>query len=388
MKIKLVRVITAHYVVPWHLKNTLERITKDFDVCVVGQDVSKYEDIYPDIKFIDIDIDRKTSLRLDFFALIALCRFLLAYKPDMIHSIMPKAGLLSAIAGFICRVPIRIHTFTGQTWVARDGVSRHFYYWLDWLINVLNTLCLTDSPSQSDFLFKNKISKSGQPLPVLLRGSLSGVDVSRFNLSIHAESANRLRSNLKLDKKNFVFAFIARKTSAKGAIDMLMAFSSVLEFFEDARLLFVGPDEDGEIERLRKSNPKLFVNVIDIGHVNNHEEYLAITDVLCLPSYREGFGSIIIDAAAMGVPAIGSRIPGLTDSIVDRQTGVLFAPGDLRALVMAMLEFVENPQMRQTMGVSAKARVAEFFSADRLYFEQKKIYLRCAFKNYIIRKKL
>lgn len=387
-KLKVVRVITASYVVPWHLNNTLRRMPSDFEVCVVGHDVSKNKDSYPDVKFIDIGINRKTSLISDSLALIALCRFFLSFKPDIVHSIMPKAGLLTALAGAICQVPIRIHTFTGQTWVAREGLARHFYYLLDRLINSLNTVCLTDSFSQSAFLLEHKISHSGQPLPVLSKGSLSGVDVARFNLSGLAEAASQLRANLGFGKEHFVFAFIARKTRDKGAVDVLMAFSSVSAASKNARLLFVGPDEDGEIQRLRKTNPEWFVNVIDVGYVSNHEVYLAVTDVLCIPSYREGFGSIVIDAAAMGVPAIGSRIPGLTDSVVDRQTGMLFPAGNLDELVKLMLAFIENPKMRQTMGAYAKARVDEFFTADRLYAALKEFYLGCALNNCITRNKL
>jgi glycosyltransferase involved in cell wall biosynthesis len=207
-------------------------------------------------------------------------------------------------------------------------------------------------------------------------------------LSSLTESASQLRANLGIGKEHFVFAFIARKTRAKGAVDVLKAFSSVSAASKDARLLFVGPDEDGEIGQLHKTNPELFVNVIDVGHVSNHEVYLAITDVLCLPSYREGFGSIVIHAAAMGVPTIGSRIPGLTDSVVEQKTGMLFPTGNLDELVKLMLDFIENPQMRQTMGACAKARVDEFFTADRLYTALKEFYLGCALDNRTTRKKL
>jgi len=388
MKLKVVRIVTASYVVPWHLNNTLRRMPADFEVCVVGHGVSKNKDSYPDVKFVDICINRKTSLLADGLALIELCRFLFAYKPDIVHSIMPKAGLLAAMAGFICQVPIRIHTFTGQTWVARDGFARYFYYLLDRLINALNTVCLTDSPSQSAFLLEHKISHSGQLLPVLSKGSLSGVEVTRFNLSGVAEEASQLRAKLGIDKNNFVFSFIARKTRDKGAVDILKAFSVVSASFKDARLLFVGPDEDGEIEQLRKIEPELFINVIDVGHVSNHEVYLAITNVLCLPSYREGFGSIVIDAAAMSVPTIGSLIPGLTDSVADHQTGILFQAGDIDALVELMKRFIESPNMRKTMGGNAKARVEQFFSADHLYAALKSFYIETAQQNPATLKKL
>jgi glycosyltransferase involved in cell wall biosynthesis len=377
MKLKVVRVVTASYVVPWHLNNTLKRMPDDFSVCVAGQDVSVNQEDYPNVTFTDININRKASVFADVKALFALCRFVYWYKPDIVHSIMPKAGLLAALAGFICRVPIRIHTFTGQTWVAKKGASRYLFYMFDLLVNSINTVCLTDSFSQSAFLAEHHITHAGQPLPVLSKGSLSGVELKRFNFKSLAERSARLRSSLGIGVDDFVFSYIARKTQAKGAIDTLKAFSVVSASFQKTRLLFVGPDEDGEIAQLRNSNPEFFDNVCDIGHVHDHELYLAITDVLCLPSYREGFGSIVIDAAAMGVPTIGSRIPGLTDSIVDNETGLLFTPGDIDELVNLMTRFIENLEMRKIMGENAKARVDEFFTADRLYESLKQFYLDC-----------
>ena len=160
---------------------------------------------------------------------------------------------------------------------------------------------------------------------------------------------------------------------------MLRAFASVVQNHPNAKLLFVGPDESGsEIENVLKTNPQLSDNVINVGKVENHELYLAISDVLCLPSYREGFGSIVIDAAAMGVPAIGSNIPGLVDSIEDGKTGILFPAGDVGALAGIMMDFLENPGKYKNMRLSAKARVDALFTADLLYESLKSLYLELA----------
>lgn len=375
----MVRVITASYVVPWHLANTLARMPADFEVCVVGQGVSLYRNSYPGTTWVDINIDRKINLLSDLIALYELCRFLVSWKPDIVHSVMPKAGLLSAIAGFVCRVPVRIHTFTGQIWATKTGAARMFYYWLDRLVNSLNTICLTDSPSQSAFLHAHRISNSGKALPYLSKGSLSGVDVARFDLASFAGQADQLRKELGISGANFVFTFIARKTREKGATDMLKAFAEVSGSHPEARLLFIGPDEsDGEIEGLSKSNSGLFRNVLNVGVVDNHEVYLVISDVLCLPSYREGFGTIVIEAAALGVPAIGSDIPGLVDSIEDGRTGLLFPAGDVHALAILMADFLKNPEKYQEMRADAKARASKFFTADLLYGELKALYLSAA----------
>jgi len=386
-RLKVIRVVTASYVVPWHLANTLKRISADFDVTVVGQGVSAYRDTWPGIRWIDLDLNRKVSLLSDLRALFALCRIFIFIKPDIVHSIMPKAGLLSALAGFLCRVPVRLHTFTGQVWATRQGMTRLFYYQIDRLINALNTVCLTDSPSQSAFLREHGFSYKGGPLPVLSKGSLSGVDLVRFDRPSVSPQADELRKQLGLREADFVFAFIARKTRDKGAIDLLRAFARIAATAANARLLFVGPDEsDGEIAKMLGADKTLAKAVLEIGQVENHELYLAISDVLCLPSHREGFGTIVIDAAALGVPAIGSRIPGLVDAIEDGHTGVLFPESDIDALADCMRDFLEHPGRYEQMGVNASRRVAESFSADVLYGALKDRYLDLAGKRAVMRR--
>jgi glycosyltransferase involved in cell wall biosynthesis len=373
-KIKIVRVVTSENVIPWHMHNTLKRISNDYEVCVVGQNVSVHKNKYPDIEFVDIDINRKINLFSDLKALIMLTKFLFSYKPHIVHSIMPKAGLLTSLAGFFCRVPIRIHTFTGQIWVANKGRLGKFHYYIDSLINTLNTVCLTDSFSQSRFLFENSISYQGKPLPVLGLGSLSGVDIERFHAYIKNNNKYDLRNKYNIDCKTFVFSFIARKTYEKGAYDMLKTFSSINKKYENTKLLFIGPDEDSAVEQLHIDHPELFINVIERGMVSNIEDYIIMSDVLCLPSYREGFGSIIIDAASMGIPAIGSKIDGLIDSISDGETGILFSVGDLNEFEKSMKLLIENNDLLCSLGENAQKRVEKYFSAQYVYQEQNFFY--------------
>jgi glycosyltransferase involved in cell wall biosynthesis len=184
-----------------------------------------------------------------------------------------------------------------------------------------------------------------------------------------------LAKELGISQENFVFAFIARKTRDKGAIDIINAFAQVVQTHSQCFLLFVGPDEsEGELEALMTETPELFNNVRCIDQVDNHELFLALTDVLCLPSYREGFGTIVIDAAALGVPTIGSNIVGLVDAIDNNKTGVLFPVGDINELTVAMLSFLEHPAQLKTMGAAARQRVECCFSADKLYADLKRFY--------------
>lgn len=360
---KVLRVVTVHECVLWHLGKTLDELTQHFDVTVAGEGVSRYANQYPSVAWADVDIPRKAQPMRDLrslFQIYSLCRRL---RPDIVHSIMPKAGLLTALAAWAAGTPVRIHTFTGQVWDTKSGWVRSVYKMIDRLIVRLNTTCLTDSPSQSQHLYVNGIEVGGRPLPVLGKGSLVGVDLDRFDPERIRASAQVTRSTLGLSSSHFVAAFVARKSRDKGAMDMLQAFAVARAKAPHMRLLFIGPDESaGEIERLRKATPQIFEGVIERDTVFNHEEYLLASDVLCLPSYREGFGSVVIDAAALGVPCVGSRIAGLVDSVAEGETGLLHPAGDTQRLAELLITLDQDRERLERLGQQARTRVHTHFS--------------------------
>jgi glycosyltransferase involved in cell wall biosynthesis len=375
-KMKIVRVVTSAHVIPWHLENTLTRLINDFEVCVVGDGVSKFKSVYPDVKFVDIYIDRKINLIADLKAFFCLYLFFKSYKPDIVHSIMHKAALLTAISSFFALVPVRINTFTSQYWATKAGLARFAIYSSDYIVNYLNTACLTDSHSQSRYLAEHHISRNGKPLPVLMKGSLSGVNIDRSTYDSLALEASNLRLKLGLVGGEYIFLFLARKSKDKGIFDLIDAFQLVKLSHPGARLLFVGPDESNGLLKKRKDlNPEIFSSIIEIDQsVDDREVYFAISDILCLPSYREGFGSVVIDAAAQSVPTIGTNIPGLVDAIIDGETGILVPAGSVQELAKAMLDCITNKDKYVSMGKLAKKRVYENFTADLLYASLKSFY--------------
>lgn len=376
--IKVLRVVTSPECVVWHLGKTLNGLSETFDMSVAGQDVSRYSQRFPGVTWLDINISRKIHLLDDLMALLQLCRICYRLRPDIVHSVMPKAGLLTALAAWVTRVPVRIHTFTGQVWDTKTGWSRRFYKLLDRLVVALNTACLTDSPSQSRHLQEHGITLDGEQLPVLGLGSLVGVDLERFNPERIKAIATVTRASIGLANEHFVIAYVARKSRDKGAIDMLHGFQIAKRRAPHMRLLFIGPDEsNGELESLRQSSPDLFDSVVERNMVSNHEEYLLISNVLCMPSYREGFGSIVLDAAALAVPSVGSRIVGLVDSIAENSTGLLFPAGDVRCMADLLCILDSDRECLERMGREARRRVEAHFTSEamtsllvRFYYEQ------------------
>lgn len=372
-KIKLLRVVTQAEVVPWHLKNFIDRSENDYQLFITGNGVSRYKDDYPHVNFIDNKILRKTSPFYDLLALINLIFLCVKIRPVIIHSIMPKAALLSSIAGLLAFVPIRIHTFTGQVWATKNGLARNFLIFMDRIVLKLNTICLTDSPSQSDFLAKNGFLVNGKTIPYLGKGSLSGVNLDKFDINI-VKKRNVLRKELGIDETDFVFVFLARKSVVKGIKELIESFAKVA-FLPNVKLLFIGPDEsDGYLQVLLSENEKITNKIVSLDIVQEHEKYLAVSDVLCLPSSSEGFGTIVIEAAALGIPSIGFDIVGLSDSIEHDYSGILVPFKDVTKFSEAMISLYQDKERLEKLKFNARERILKYFSADAIYSFQNQFY--------------
>ena len=318
-----------------------------------------------------IAIERKIAPWRDLQALMALYRLFRRRRFELVHSVSPKAGLLAMLAGRLARVPVRIHTFTGQVWVTRRGYARGWLKLMDRLIAVFATHVLIDSPTQREFLLAQRVV-SAEKSRVLGKGSVSGVDASRFRPDPQARAA--VRQKLGYRDGDVVFLFLGRLNRDKGVIDLAQAFARIAATAQNARLLVIGPDEDGIQSLMQASLANAAAQARYVPYTDRPEDYMAAADVFCLPSYREGFGTTIIEAAAAGIPAIGSRIYGITDAIDDGTTGLLFDPGDIGQLADAMLRLVSNELLRREMGERARARALRDFPAGAITAELMRFY--------------
>jgi glycosyltransferase involved in cell wall biosynthesis len=325
----------------------------------------------PGVYFRHVPIERKISLLRDFFALCKLIFLFHRERYTLVHSITPKAGLLAMLAAFLCNVPLRVHVFTGQVWVTRTGLARYFLKSLDRLIAVLASHVLADSASQRQFLIEQGVVSS-ERIDVLAEGSICGVDSKRFRPDSGVRS--RLHSALQLPDGAVVVLFLGRLTRDKGVMDLANAFVQSLEGNHPLYLLIVGPDEDDLTADLRQVFAPCADKVRFVGMTDRPEDYMAAADILCLPSYREGFGAVIIEAAAAGVPAVASRIYGLTDAVEDGVTGLLHDPGDVEGLRAKLQMLASDAVLRARMGKTARERALTKFSSSRVVAAQMAFY--------------
>jgi len=280
---------------------------------------------------------------------------------DVVHSLMPKTGLLAMLAGFFTLVPHRVHIFTGQVWSTKSGIGRFGLKMMDRVIAFCATSLLTDSFSQRAYLISQNIV-SGQKISVLGNGSVCGVDLVRFKYDQQIRDQYRAQLNIPDDARLFIF--LGRVNAEKGVQDLARAFVNVNKKFPNTYLLVVGPDENNLDNYLQEIVKSCSLNYRRIGMTDKPENYMTCADIFCLPSYREGFGSVIIEAASIGLPSVASNIYGLVDAVVNGETGILHEAGDIQQIEDALLLLTIDEDLRNTMAVAARQRAHKLFGQE------------------------
>ena len=359
LKRKICLVAASDMTITAFLMKHIEALSERYTISVVANAPA---DLFVDsglrVRVIPLAIQREISPWLDLKALWQLWWLFRYEKFDSIHSITPKAGLLSMLAARIARLPRRVHIFTGQVWATHRGVSRLLLKTMDRLLAACATHLLADSASQRDFLVAQGVVAAGK-VEVLAQGSISGVDITRFRPNATARKG--IRKDLGITEEETVFLFLGRLNRDKGVLDLAQAFSTLSE---RCHLLFVGPDEVSMQAEITSFVTAASVHFIP--YTDRPEQYMAAADIFCLPSYREGFGSVIIEAAACGIPAIGSRIYGVSDAIEEGKSGLLFEAGNVDELSTCLLHLLTDEPLRRRMGEDALLRARRDFSSERV----------------------
>lgn len=313
----------------------------------------------PRVEVLHIGIARKIRPWNDAKALWQLIRLIKLRRFDAVHSLTPKGGLLGMLAAWLCRVPVRTHIFTGQVWATRRGLFRRLLRSMDQLVAIFATDVWADSQSQAQFLMDEGVCQASR-LVVPGDGSLSGVNVHRF--SSDPRRRERVRQVLGISGDFPVFLFLGRLHREKGVLILIEAFRRLALKYDTPQLLWVGPDED-QLAEQAASAARGRSHVL--GLTDRPEDYIDAADVLVLPSFREGFGTVVIEAAAMGRPAVASRIYGLTDAVINDETGWLVPPSDPEELYRGMERMLDLRE-RERLGNNARIRAIAHFSSDRL----------------------
>ena len=363
MKKKILLVSTVSYPFDVHLKDFIRYlISFQWEVHLVCSNLPDVDGV----AYHKINIERNISPLQDLISLYKLWVFIRINKFSVIHSINPKAGLLTAVAVFFSGSAGFIHSYTGQVWVTLNGIKRTVVKYSDKIIGLVCGKCLCDSFSQRDFLINEKIIDP-ERIMVLGEGSIGGVNLRRFSKEeINYDDTVDFMNKYQIMKDDFVMLFMGRVTRDKGVYELLEAFRVLVDRYNNIVLLVVGPLESDACSLITEIGHQSLKKVVFCGYTDTPEFFFSVADLLVLPSYREGFGSVVIQAAAMQVPAVGSDIPGLKDAIVDNKTGLLVPPRNTIALRNALEEMYINSDLRNEFAINAYNRAVGQFSDSRI----------------------
>jgi len=283
--------------------------------------------------------------------------------PFAVHTITPKAGLLGIGAAWMAKVPVRVHSFTGQVWVTRRGPMRWLLKTADKCIAAMATEVLVDSHSQRDFLVGQGVVRAHRS-SVLGAGSICGVNTQRFCPSESARQS--VRNKLGTSSSALVCLYLGRLNHDKGVLDLARAFALVASAHPKAELWVVGPDEANCYEHMQALLSNAAEQVKRVGFTPEPERFMQAADLFCLSSYREGFGSSVIEAAACGVPALVSRIYGLMDAVIEGKTGWMHEAGNVQDLAKKLDDLLVNPETLVAKGHAAREFASTFFAEETI----------------------
>lgn len=367
-----------------------ELATDGFDIMAISSPDTDLEEVErrEGIKTIGVAMERKISPIKDIKSLVLLIKVIRKEKPDMVHSITPKAGLLSMIAAKIAKVPVRVHTFTGLIFPTSSGLKRKLLMATDRMTCRCATHVMAEGTGIRTDLVNNGITN--KDITVLGYGNLRGIDLNYYCRTPDViTNAEQLRDKLLGNSETrdlihdtpgylpFVFVFIGRFVADKGIDMLIQAFSILRHEGKNIKLIMAGDFE--EDDPLKPETLTYMKNSKDIlispGWIKDIRPYLAAADALVFPSRREGFPNVVLEAGALGLPAIVTDINGSREIITDELNGRIVPPDNKDALIKAMRDFVDKQDKTNRMASHARQIIEDRYEQSFVRNNLKRCYL-------------
>ena len=350
------------FVVPavWYLsKHT------DWEICMMAADNPEFQSMLPEgVRFIPVPMKRGISLG-GIKAMQQMKKIFKREKFDLVQYSTPNAALYASMASKSAKIPVRLYCQWGMAYVGMHGFKRKIFKFIEKRICKMSTWIEPDSYSNLHFAHGEGLY-SADKSSVIGKGSACGVSLEKFDISKKAEYRKLIREKHNIPETAFVYGFVGRVTGDKGMNELLTSFKRISAENENAYLILVG-----RIEKTETLHAELFEwsktceKIVYVGSSNIVEQYVSAFDCFVLPSYREGFGMGTIEAQAMAVPLIITRIPGPIDGVIENQTAKVVPKADAEALYVAMSEMPKEDL--DAMGQAGYRFVVENFEQQKLF---------------------
>lgn len=317
------------------------------------------------VRYIPIPMKRGISLS-GIGAMLKMAKIFRKEKFDLVQYSTPNASLYASLAAKLAGIPVRLYCQWGIAYVGFQGFKRKIFRTIEKLVCSLSTWVEPDSFGNLEFSRREGLYGEKKST-VVWNGSASGVDLKKFDISGKQKWRDEIRTQNGIEKDALVYGFVGRITRDKGIDELFEAYRTIASERKDTYLLLVGRMENEEsLDQTRLEWARQEKCVIFCGQTNVVEKYMSAMDVYILPSYREGFGSAVVEAEAMGVPVIVSDIPGPTDAMRRDETGLVVKKADVETLRDAMLRLYDDEALRQRLGDAAYTFAVEHFDQTKL----------------------
>lgn len=346
--------------------------TGEYDISLICADEQEAHEDVPDfVHYFPVKMERGASLSM-FESIKQIQVVLEKEKFDIVQYSTPNAAFYTSIAAKKAKVPVRLYCQWGIRYMGFEGWKRVLFKKLEKITCDNSTFIEVESDNIREFSLKEKLYTADRSC-VIWNGSASGVDLSKFDISKKEQWNNEIRTKYGILENDVVFSFAARLTADKGINELLEAFTNLVEKYDNIKLLVMGGMDDSsslnnELMKIAENSGK----VIFTGSVPDVERYYAASDVFVAPSYREGFGLVVIEAESMALPAIVSNVPGQIDAIVPNETGLDCVVKSALSLQKQMEKLFLDTELRKRLGANAQKFVEDNFEQKKLFEYLKK----------------
>ncbi|MBQ2386418.1 MAG: glycosyltransferase family 4 protein [Bacteroidales bacterium] len=358
-------------------KGQYQLLLSDFDITAIASDKKRLKEVGEEnhIKIHHIPMEREIFILKDIYCLICFIFYFIRQRPYIVHGNTPKGSLLSMIAAWMTRVPVRIYMCHGLRYQGCGGLKRKLLMFMERISCRCATEIICVSHGIKEVLIEDRITNK-EPI-VIWNGSVQGIDMGKFNPD-NIMDKQGLKGKYGIEDDDFVLTFVGRIVKDKGINELVEAFEYLSLKYSDIKLLLIGRNED-------KGNPvsdktKEIIdnnkNIIATGPQSNIVPFLSITDLFVFPSYREGFGLSLMEAGAMNVPSIASNIPGCNEVIIDGLTGLLIEPRSTSAIIESIEKLYNDRELLDYLKSNCRKSIIERYEQNQLWQHYREYYLR------------
>ena len=370
---KLIRITTVPGSLRSLLKGQLRFMNKHYEVIGISGEDANLALVRQDegVRTYGIEMTRTITPIKDLIVVFKLYKVFKKEKPFIVHTHTPKAGTVGMLASKLAGVPHRLHTIAGLPLLEVKGTKRKLLDTVEKITYSCSTKILPNSIGLKNIIIENNYTKPSK-LKVIGNGSTNGIDTDYYDSSLYSESdRGELKEKFNIKNTDLVFIFLGRLVKDKGINELVHAFNSLSKKHDHCKLFLIGTREN-HLDPLLPSTEAIIKEnscILDAGYKDDVRPYIAVSNVLAFPSYREGFPNVVLQASCMDLPCIVTDINGCNEIIEHRYNGLVISPKNEIALEKAMKFMIDNPKQRNTMAKNARPRILKLYRQEFIWKE-------------------